>query len=165
MRYGSAATARRAQRALFEGAPVSLGLLAQACRLSETHLATLARREGWRKADEAPQEDTEALERRLVVLSDQLVSDLEAAGAEGRAAGAYDKHRIDALSTMLRMVEKLGEMTRLPERAAEKQKKSDAELAAALSLIDARIVELACELAATMGGEDAERGSGATNPV
>ncbi|WP_028033337.1 hypothetical protein [Chelativorans sp. J32] len=165
MRRGSAATVLQAARALFEGAPPSLELLARATGRQEAYLARIAGKEGWREAPAASQEDPETLERRLVALSDQLVGDLEAAGAEGRASGTYDKARIDALSTMLRMVEKLGEMTRLPERAAEKQKRSDAELAAALALVDARILELACELAGTMGGGQAERGDSASDPV
>ncbi len=135
--------------------------LAELTGRSAKHWLNVARVEGWRmanaerpdeKAPEPPAEtDPEALETRLLALSDELVSELEVAVGEGRASGSYDKGRIDALSAMLRMVEKIGEMTRVPERAAERQKKSDEELAATLALIDARIVELACELAATMG--------------
>ncbi|WP_173931129.1 hypothetical protein [Chelativorans sp. Marseille-P2723] len=153
MSLSSAAAKLQAARALLEGAPVSIDLLAQLMGRSEKYLKERALREGWRDAGSSAAEP-EALEKRLVVLSDQLVGDLEAAGAEGRSTGSYDKSRIDALSVMLRMVEKLSEMIRVPERAAEKQKRSDAELAAALALIDARIVEIACELAASLGSED-----------
>lgn len=158
MRYISAAAALRAVRALYEGAPADLALLARACGRSRAYLERVAKTEGWLRP--ALDGDSEALERRLLALSDRLVADLEAASAEGRAAGSYDKGRIDALSAMLRMVEKVGEMARVPERAAEKQKKSDEELAAAYALIDARIVELACELAAAMGGGTADAGPG-----
>ncbi|WEX07740.1 hypothetical protein [Chelativorans sp. AA-79] len=161
MRYGSAAAQRTAMRALFEGAPATLDLLARAGGRTEAFLVRVAREEGWKEP--AFDVDPEALEKRLVTLSDRLVGDLEAASAEGRAAGSYDKHRIDALAAMLKMVEKLGEMTRLPERAAERQNRSDADLAAALSLIDARIVELACALAASMGGGEADGGGGAAD--
>jgi len=147
-------------RSLFEGAPASFELLARVSGRTEAYIARLARKEGWREPASALESDPEALEGRLMALSDRLVSDLEAASTEGRAAGAYDKGRIDALSAMLKMVEKLGEMARVPERAAEKQKKNDAQLAAALSLIDARIVELACELAASMGRKEPEREGG-----
>ena len=140
---------------------MSFEVLAQISGRTEAYLARLARKEGWREPASAFEADPEAFEGRLVALSDRLVGDLEAASAEGRAAGAYDKGRIDALSAMLKMVEKLGEMARVPERAAEKQKKSDAELAAALSLIDARIVELASELAACMGRGEPEGEGGA----
>ncbi len=153
-----------------EGGRLTFALLADLTGRSENHWRGVARAEGWRiaeaggsdeKAPEPPAEtDPEALETRLVALSDELVSELEAAVGEGRASGSYDKGRIDALSAMLRMVEKIGEMTRVPERAAERQKKSDEELAAALALIDARIVELACELAATMGCGEADPADG-----
>ncbi|MFC6487537.1 hypothetical protein [Nitratireductor sp. GCM10026969] len=158
---GSAAGVLTPVRALYEGAPASLDLLARISGRTEAYLERRAREEGWRAPEEFSLSDPEALERRLMALSDRLVGDLEAASAEGRAAGGYDKARIDALSAMLRMVEKLGEMTRVPERAAEKKKKNDAELAAALALIDARIVELACELAASLGGGEPQGEAGA----
>ncbi|MCT7373435.1 hypothetical protein [Chelativorans salis] len=167
LRYVPSMRVRRRARKVMESGRVTPDDLADLTGRSVKHWLDVARVEGWRmanaerppdeKAPESPAEtDPEALEKRLVALSDELVSELEAAVGEGRASGTYDKGRIDALSAMLRMVEKIGEMTRVPERAAERQKKSDEELAAALALVDARIVELACELAATMGGGEVE---------
>jgi len=154
MRGRSAAAATRAMRALLEGEPASFALVAEAAGRTEKYLRRLAKKEGWRVVD--AETSPEMMERRRVALSDCLMEELEAEFAHGRAAGKYDKNRIDALSSMLRMIEKLGEMVPVPGRAAQEQNKSDAELAAALTLIDARIVELACELAAAMGGEGAD---------
>lgn len=108
-----------ALRMLFEGAPVTFDLLAMARRCSEKNLRALAEKKSWR----VPQEvgSPTDLERRLTVLSDRLVGELEAASAEGQRAGAYDKARIDALSAMLRMVEKIGETTRGPRLNRERQ--------------------------------------------
>lgn len=156
----SAAGVLKAARALYEGAPASLEMLARVSGRTQGYLDRVAQKECWRVSDERSVLDHDTLETRLVALSDRLVSDLETASEEGRIAGSYDKGRIDALSSMLRMVEKLGDMTRLPERAAEKKKKSDAELAAALALIDARIVELACELAGALGSGEPDGFSG-----
>lgn len=159
-RHVPAAVVNEATRELFEGAPATLERLGRATGRSTDFLARKAKREGWRAPEDSASLDPEELETRLMALSDTLVGDLEAASSEGRATGAYDKGKVDALSAMLRMVEKLGEMTRVPERSAEKQKRNDAELAAAFALIDARIVELACELAASLGGRDPEPGGG-----
>ena len=158
MAHVPAAVVRRAARAVFEGAPVTFALLARLTGRTAGHFRQVAREEGWRAPSDT---DAQGLERRLLALSDRLVQDLEAASAEASATGCYDKQKIDALSATLRMVEKLGEMARVPERAADNQKKSDEELAEALALIDARIVELACELAASMGGGEADAGPGA----
>lgn len=154
MRGRSSAVATRAMRALLEGEPASFALVAEAAGRTEKYLRQLAKKEGWRVVN--AEASAEMMERRRVALSDSLMGELEAEFTQGRATGKYDKSRIDALSSMLRMIEKLGEMVRVPERAAQEQNRSDAELAAALALIDARIMELACELAATMGGTDAE---------
>lgn len=141
--------ANNALRALFEGAPVNFDLLARASGRSIRGVRAQAKREGWDAT--AAGGDPEVLERRLAVLSNRLVGELEEISAEGsRADGRYDKARIDALSAMLRMVEKIGETARVSERAAEKQNRTDEEMAAALRHINDRIIELARELAAQM---------------
>jgi hypothetical protein len=71
-----------------------------------------------------------------------------AASAEGEG-GVLDKARIDALSAMIRMLEKSGTFA---EQRTEIQAQDDAELAAKLRLIDDRIVELAEALARRMVG-------------
>jgi hypothetical protein len=152
-----------AVRELLEGAPATLDLLSRACGRSRRSLTRAAEKAGW-SGDLDGVMDPEALDQRLAALSSRLVRAIEAAVAEAQATGIYDKGRIDGLSAMLRIAEKLGEMNRLPERAAEKQKRSDADLAAALALIDARIVELACELAASLGGGQSD-GEGSALPT
>lgn len=163
MRGRSAAAATKAMRALLEGEPASFALVAEAAGRTEKYLRQLAKKEGWRVVN--AEANPMMMERRRVTLSDSLLGEMEAEFTQGRASGKYDKSRIDALSSMLRMIEKLGGMVRVPERAAQEQNRSDAELAAALALIDARIMELACELAAALGGAGAEQaGTGVSDP-
>jgi anti-sigma-K factor RskA len=72
--------------------------------------------------------------------------------------GIVDKGRIDALLSMGRILERseaLGE-----ERAADKQKRSDDELAAMLERIDERIIELAQAYAERLGGSEHPEGTG-----
>ncbi|MDN2567982.1 hypothetical protein N1F89_17295, partial [Aquibium sp. A9E412] len=127
---------------------------------SETALAQRARREGWAATAPGPG-DAAPLERRLAVLSERLVGELEETSAAGAAAGDYDKARIDALTAMLRMVEKIGDITRVPERAKENQTATDADMAAALERVDARILHLARALARRLGADGAGRPAGA----
>ncbi|WP_265515662.1 hypothetical protein [Nitratireductor luteus] len=137
----------RAVRATFEGAEPSLELLAEATQRSLASLQRQAERDGWN--GDGPV-DAGALEGRLLRLSDTLVREFEKLSRAGKAAGRFDKGRIDALNSMLRMIEKIGDMTRLPQRAADRQIKSDAEMAAALKAIDQRILMLARELASCL---------------
>lgn len=132
-------------RALYEGAPATLDVLALAARRSEARLRAIAKKEAWRAPDLAA--SAADLEKRLTLLSDRLIGELEKASREGEQMGAYDKARLDALSAMLRMVEKIGETARGPQSAREEQTRSDEEMAAALERIDARIFELAEDLA------------------
>ncbi|MCR4265343.1 hypothetical protein [Nitratireductor sp. ZSWI3] len=140
-----------ALRALFEGAPATLELLAQATRRSPAALRKIAAAGAWRAPETAV--SAAAMERRLLLLSDRLVGELERASAEGERTGIYDKARIDALSSMLRMIERIGETTRGPERASEEQTRSDEEMAAALERIDTRILGLARDLARQLAAE------------
>lgn len=151
-----------ALRALYEGAAPQIGLLARAARRSEAGLRRLAERQGWHPAGQGGEGSD--LQRRLLVLSDRLVGELERASEEGARHGAYDKGRIDALSAMLRMVEKISEKARGSERAREDQTASDEEMAAALERIDARIRALARELAGSLGAGGGE-GMGAAQPA
>lgn len=150
-----------ALRALYEGAPITFEILGGASKRSPNGIKAQAAREGWQA--HADGSDPEELERRLAVLSHRLVSELEEISAEGSGAdGRYDKARIDALSAMLRMVEKIGETTRVFERAKDNQNRTDEEMAAALRRINDRILELARELAAQMvqGEHPVEAGAG-----
>lgn len=141
----SASIALAALRALYEGAPATFDMLALAAGRSEARLRATADREGWRTPEPAAHAaDPEA---RLSLLSDRVIGELEKVSREGEETGAYDKVRLDALAAMLRMVEKIGEMGRGPQSAREEQMRSDEEMAAALARIDARILELAEDLA------------------
>lgn len=73
---------------------------------------------------------------------------------------APEKASIDTLSAMQRMVDKIGETTRDEEHAKDNKNITDEQMAAALRQIDARICELACELAARMGADEPERSTG-----
>ncbi len=136
-----------ALRALFEGAPVDLELLALAAGLRHSTLQKMARRESW-VWGEMGAKGAVTLQSRLRQLSVSVVGQLEEASLASLTDGHYDKARLEALGLMLRSIEKLGELTQTPEHAADEQMKSDAEMAAAIGKINQRIIELARELAA-----------------
>lgn len=160
---GGSVVAHAALRALNEGAPATLELLAEATGRSVAALRKQAVREGWCGADDAVARiDPATLDDRLLVLADRLVRRLEAISADGEREGrTYDKAAIDALTSMMRMVEKIGEMTRGAERAKEKQTASDADMASLFKRIDDRIVELAAQLAAQLVQQESFREAGA----
>lgn len=160
---GNATVVLSAVRALMEGAPVSLELVARVSGKSVRYLTSIAERENWNMPQLARQEEV-LLEHRLMILADRMIREMEDIGLSG-IAEQYDKQRIDALSSMLKIVEKLDAVVFGQRHSAEKEIKNDAELAAALALVDARIMELACELAATMGGEEYLASVGVTNTV
>lgn len=151
MTSGKAASVLAAARALMEGAPVDFDLIAQVSGKTVTYFERIAKRDGWQSRDINP-DTTEALEERLSILMTGMVDEMEKLGFSA-LTGHYDKQRIDALNALLKIVERLTGIVSGSWHSAEKEKKDDAELATALALVDARIVELACELAATMGGE------------
>jgi hypothetical protein len=147
-----------AVRAMIEGAPVTFELMAEATGRSAKALRARARREGWGEPDRV---DPATLDERLLILSDRLVRGLEAISADGEREGkVYDKAGIDALSAMLRMVEKIGEITRGTERAKENQTASDADMASLFKRIDDRIMELAGQLAMQLVEQELLRRTG-----
>ena len=150
-----ASEARRAAlRQLFEKAPASLDRLAAAGGLKPSTLARLAAREGW----QAP----EGLRARLERIIDRKLRQVEEMDAAG---GGADKESIQAISVLSRMLEKY-EGTPGPAEANENPIERDRETAAALAIINERIVELARELAGRIvAGDvvlpaDAGRGEG-----
>ena len=164
MASGKAAEVQAAARALFEGAPADLELISQLSGKTVAHFARIAKRDGWRSREIGP-DSLAALENRLAALATGMVDEMERLGFSA-LSGQYDKQRIDALSALLKIVERLDEFVRgswHSGHSAEKEKKDDAELATALALVDARIVELACELAAAMGGKPSLAGDGGAN--
>jgi hypothetical protein len=158
---GSSGRSRSAQawpamRALYEGAEVSTGLLADISgRLKET-VDRRAGREGWT----APKSlDAASVSQRVNGLMDGLLHELEAMEKGGR--GPLPKARIDALTARMRLLEKLSEINEGRQIRQEEQKKTDAEIADILGRIDARIVELASEFAANLAGDRNTTAAGA----
>jgi hypothetical protein len=160
MAFGEATSVRAAARALMEGTPPSFFMISQLSGRTEGYFEKIAVREGWRLRDcVADGVENGSLEERLTTLASGMVREMEQLSLAA-LAGQYDKQRIDALGSMLKIVERLEDMMRTTRHSAEKETRTDAELAAALALVDARILELACELANTVGGKEFFAGDG-----
>ena len=163
MTSGKAGGVMLAARSLMEGAPPDFELLALLSGRSVSYFERIAKKEGW-KVRETSQESLAALETRLSALITGMVDEIEKLGFSA-LGGQYDKQRLDTLTALLKIVERLDGVVRGTWYSVEKEKKDDEELATALALVDARIIELACELAATMGGEVSDGGGGGTRPA
>lgn len=138
---------KRAQRALAESG-VALDLIADATGCSAGLLRREAEREGW-QIGENP---LARYETRLTTLAGIVFARMEAIVKTNEEEGdRIDKGAIDALSALMRAIEKLGEIMR-PLMVA-KEKKNDEDLAKVLDRINKRIVELAGELARKMVAE------------
>ncbi len=136
---------QRALRALAEGAPATLDLLADVSGRSLAGLRDQAGKEGWMlraglRGDVAGRVRTLAL---------ALLERVEAL-AVGEEGGRIGRAEIDGLIAMIRGLEKIDEIMRPQEAARESQTRQDEDLAAVLERLDARIVELARGLAAQM---------------
>src|SRR5690606_28952278 len=141
-------------RALCEGQAPTLDLLAAAARRTPHALALKARREGWRMNEavlHGVEASGEAARARLTALAVSLVGDMEDLVREAAEGGPLDKSRVEAVSLLIRTLEKLGEITRGEGGAKENQTRNDAELAKLLQRIDERIVELAHAYAEGLG--------------
>ena len=163
MASGKAGAVIMAARSLMEGAPADFELLALLSGRTVSYFERIAGREGW-KIRETSQESLVAFKTRLSVLITGMVDEIEKLGFSA-LGGQYDKPRLEALTALLKIVERLDGVVRGTWYSVEKEKKDDEELATALALVDARIVELACELAASMGGEASDGGGGGTRPA
>ncbi|KQZ12950.1 hypothetical protein ASD44_01855 [Mesorhizobium sp. Root554] len=132
-------------RALFEGAALTPENLSEASGYKLATVRRVARQQGWRSGFAARLASGELpdQEARLRLLLDGAISRAEAAEREGRS----DKTLIDAISAIMRTLEKIGEITRGESSAKENQIKRDADMADALRRIDERIVELARDYA------------------
>jgi len=133
----------RALRALAEGVPATLDLLADASGRSLGALQTQAKKEEWA----LPGRTGNDVAERVRVLALALLEKVEALVASDEG-GQISRAEIDGLIAMIRGLEKIGEIMRPQE--AVKENRQDEDLAASLECIDARIVELAHELAAQM---------------
>lgn len=147
-----------AARSLIEGAPADFELLGLLSGRTGSYFERVAKREGWKVRETSP-ESLAALKTRLSALITGMVDEIEKLGFSA-LGGQYDKPRLDALTALLKIVERLDGVVRGTWYSVEKEKEDDEELATALALVDARIIELACEFAATMGGEASDGGGG-----
>ena len=137
-----------ALRALAEGAEPTLALLADASQRSLNGLVRRAAKEGWKIGRAPPANIAERVRSTAAVLIDRL----EAAGREALAnGGRIDKTEIDGLVSIIRGLDRIGDLMRPEEAATENQIRSDEELAALLGRINERIIELARVFAADMG--------------
>lgn len=147
-----------ALRALCEGAPASFELLALASGRSERLLRKRAQTEGWKTPGGAP---SRACGNRAEVLTGLIFTELERTIERGVRDDAYDKARIDALGSMLKMVEKMSENAAGQQDTDAEQAPSDEDMAAALERIDERIRSLAEELAGRLGAGAPAEAAGA----
>jgi hypothetical protein len=145
-----------ALRALHEGAAASLDLLADATGRSVASLNRRAEKEAWRDAEAAAQLSNQEL--RLRILLDQQITKAEAVNADDEGSASADKARMDAISAVMRTLEKIGEITRSDTSAKENQTRRDANMADVLKRIDERIVELAIEYAQQLGNRKSQAG-------
>lgn len=111
-------------------------LVAKASNVTLESLLKRAAKEGWALPGMAQSRPAGA---RLAELAGRLVGEVETI-ERGVREGAADKARIEAVMSLLKVVEKLGEMTPAGEARSEQQKRSDAELAATLSAVDIAII-------------------------
>lgn len=137
----------RALRALAEGAKATLDILADASGRSLRMLRLQAEHEGW-ALDRAPQEDVAG---RIRAIAAVLLDKVEALGRAALEEGnRINKAEIDGIISMIRGLEKVGEIMRPEEVAKENQIKQDEDMAAVLQRINDRIVELAHQFAAQL---------------
>lgn len=148
-------------RALFEDG-AARELLAAAAGLSVTSIARRAAAEGWSGPSEAP--GAAERECRLARIRDVAMAQAEAIAADMEAGAAIDKARPEALSALLRMLDRIGEITRLGESAKDNQTERDADMADVLGRIDGRIVELARGYAARLVAAEDRGEEGAADP-
>ena len=139
---------QHALRALAEGVPATLDLLADITGRSLSGLQDQARKEEWVLRGE-PRGDVASRVRALALALLERVEAL-AVGEEG---GQITRAEIDGLIATIRGLEKIDETMRPQEAARESQTRQDEDLAAVLERLDARIVELARELAAQMAAD------------
>ena len=142
-----------ALRELREGEPPTFQRLAAAAELHPKTICERALLHGWERqpyrrsgsrssaqpAIEFPDVEMSPgeLRRRLAAVVPKQLGRIVALAEHGR----IDKAEIDALHSMVRVLERSDALSREP--AAEEQKRSDDELAEMLQRIDERIVELA----------------------
>jgi hypothetical protein len=152
---------QRALRALAEGAKPTLDLLADASSRSLRSLERDAEREGW-ALERAPIEDIVGRIRDIAArLLDQVEALTRAAAENG---GKIEKGKVDAIVTLVRSLDKIGEIMRPEEVVKENQIRRDEKLADVLDRINNRILELARELAEKMVEQRGRAGGSGPRP-
>ena len=135
-----------ARRALVEDFGAPIALVAQAGRLGVRFVEQRALKEDWRIPGAGL---TRA--RRIARVHDRLLDRVERAQLRAEADDAVvDKTAIAELSATARMLAKISEGMRDEDAAKEQQMERDADIAAILDRLDAKIVELARHLAEEM---------------
>jgi hypothetical protein len=130
-----------AARALYESDRPSLEQIAVVAGWRLATVQSRAGRDGWQRSD--PPKDPGGRVARVI---DGLLGEIEALGfGNGEGAIGLDKARIEAISALIRTLEKIADITRsnTEVNAKERQITRDADMAGFLRRIDERIVELA----------------------
>lgn len=148
-----------ALRALHGGAPASIELLAEATGRSTEALQKRADAEGWKPARMGGRAG-ETREERIARLMDHILDLMEEASSQEN----LDKGRIEAAAALVRILEKISEVTRSESGAKESNAKRDGEIADVLRRIDERIIELAEGYARRLVAEGVHAGAGGPDP-
>lgn len=139
----------RALRALYEGRPADAGLLAVASGHAIASIEKRIARESWVNAASGE------FDERLARLADSLIGQVETLRLESE--GVFDKGQVDMVASIVRTVEKIGELMKGGDSAKVSQTKRDAEMADVLARIDRRIIELARDYARVLGAAEPDR--------
>jgi hypothetical protein len=148
-----------ALRALHGGAPAGIELLAEATGRSAAALQKRADAEGWTAARRGGWAG-ETREERIARLMDHILDLME----EVASQEVLDKGRIESVSALVRILEKLSEVTRSESGAKENHARRDGEIADVLGRIDERIIELAEAYARRLVEEGNHGGTGGPDP-
>lgn len=142
---------RRAMRTLLERDPGNVELVAQLLERSTRFILAIAEHEGW-NLDRVPEQN---LAEKLRAVTAMLIERVEALGRKARQDGTrIEKAEIDGLTTMIKGLGTLSDITRTEESAQKKQIRRDEDLAELLAQINARIISLATDLAGEMAAEN-----------
>jgi hypothetical protein len=138
-----------ALRQLHEGAAATIARLAAASGLTPEHLSRLAGRNGWR-----PVEEGAALKARLAVLARRIVDLLD----EPDEDILLSKQRLDAISALLRAVDRLKDVIDAADPERQAGENSEAAIRQTFASIDNRIEQLAHAYAEKLVAKQSDQG-------
>jgi hypothetical protein len=127
-----------ALRLAYEKHGFGLEQLASMARRKLGSLERRARMEGWK-----PFEKREEFAHRIMSAVQQIIGEIEDIGKDLKEGAGIDKGRVEAVSMLMKTVEKLREIANFADELTETQAKRDARMAGILDRIDTRIIELA----------------------